>query len=38
VFLKTQFSDLEGEISGRFFLIPDYNSYKILLKSLGLEG
>ena len=38
VFLKTQFNDLEGEISGHFFLIPDYNSYKILLKSLGLEG
>ena len=37
IFLKTQFSDLEGDISGHFFLIPDYNSYKILIKSLGLE-
>ena len=37
LFLKTQFNDLEGDISGHFFLIPDYNSYKILLKSLGLE-
>ena len=38
LFLKTQFNDLEGDVSGHFFLIPDYNSYKILLKSLGLEG
>jgi len=37
VFLKTQFNDLEGDIAGHFFLIPDYNSYTILLKSLGLE-
>ena len=36
--LKTQFNDLEGYISGHFFLIPDYNSYKILLNALGLEG
>jgi len=38
LFLKTQFNDLAGEISGHFFLIPDYNSYKMLLKALGLEG
>ena len=38
LFLKTQFKDLEGEIAGHFFLIPDYSSYKILLKALGLEG
>ena len=38
LFLKTQFNDLEGEISGHFFLIPDYNSYKILLNALGLEN
>ena len=37
LFLKTQFNDLEGEISGHFFLIPDYKSYKILLNALGLE-
>ena len=37
LFLKTQLDDVEGEISGHFFLIPDYSSYKILLKSLGLE-
>jgi len=37
LFLKTQFNDLEGDIAGHFFLIPDYNSYKILIKSLGLE-
>jgi len=38
LFLKTQFNDLEGDIAGHFFLIPDYSSYKILIKSLGLEG
>ena len=38
LFLKTQFNDLEGDISGHFFLIPDYNSYKILLNALGLES
>jgi len=38
LFLKTRFNDLEGDISGHFFLIPDYNSYKILLNSLGLES
>ena len=37
LFLKTQFVDPSKEMSGHFFLIPDYNSYKILLKSLGLE-
>jgi len=38
LFLKTQFGDLSGDINGHFFLIPDYNSYKILLNALGLEG
>jgi len=38
LFLKTQFNDLSGDINGHFFLIPDYNSYKILLNALGLEG
>ena len=38
LFLKTQFNDLEGEISGHFFLIPDYSSYKVLLNAIGLEG
>ena len=38
LFLKTQFNDLAGDISGHFFLIPDYNSYRILLNALGLEG
>ena len=37
LFLNTQFSDNEGDINGHFFLIPDYNSYKILLEALGLE-
>jgi len=37
LFLKTQFNDLAGEVNGHFFLIPDYNSYKILLNALGLD-
>ena len=37
LFLKTQFNDLAGDINGHFFLIPDYNSYEILLSALGLE-
>ena len=38
LFLKTQFSERDGESTGHFLLIPDYSSYKILLNSLGLEG
>jgi len=38
LFLKTQFNDPEGHSSGHFFLIPDYNSYKILLNALGLDS
>ena len=38
LFLKTEFNDSSGQIAGHFFLIPDYSSYKILLKALGLEG
>ena len=38
LFLKTQFNDPAGNIGGHFFLIPDYNSYKMLLSALGLEG
>jgi chemotaxis protein CheC len=37
LFLKTQFNDASGDISGHFFLIPDYSSYKKLLNALGLE-
>ena len=37
LFLKTRFNDLEGDISGHFFLIPDYSSYKILINALGLD-
>jgi len=36
--MKTRFDDLSGDISGHFFLIPDYNSYKMLLNALGLDG
>lgn len=35
--MKTEFRDLEGDVDGHFFLIPDYTSYKMLLSSLGLD-
>ena len=38
LFLKTQFNDLAGDVNGHFFLIPDYNSYKMLINALGLDG
>ena len=38
LFLKTQFNDPDGDINGHFFLIPDYNSYRMLLSALGLEA
>lgn len=38
LFLKTQFRDLEKEMSGQFFLIPDFSSYKVLIDSLGIES
>jgi len=38
LFLKTQFNDSDGDVAGHFFLIPDYESYRILLNALGLDG
>ncbi|MCL2627809.1 MAG: chemotaxis protein CheC [Oscillospiraceae bacterium] len=37
LFLNTRFNDPSGDVNGHFFLIPDYYSYKMLLKALGLE-
>ena len=37
LFLKTQFSDIETDMAGHFFLLPDLESYKVLMKSLGIE-
>lgn len=36
LFLNTNFTDKSKEIRGHFFLIPDYESYNTLMKSLGL--
>lgn len=36
--LQTKFSDIDKEMAGHFFLIPDYESYKLLMKSLGMES
>lgn len=35
--LKTNFADVDKVMSGHFFLIPDYESYRILMQSLGME-
>lgn len=37
LFLGTEFKDEGRTMNCHFFLIPDYNSYKILLNSLGLS-
>lgn len=37
LFLKTQFTDIDKKMAGHFFLIPDFDSYNILMKSLGLS-
>lgn len=36
--LSTKFSDMDKEMAGNFFLIPDFESYKKLMKSLGMES
>ena len=36
LFLRTKFSDVGKTMTGHFFLIPDFASYKLLMKSLGL--
>lgn len=35
--MKTNFTEANKKISGHFFLIPDYESYRILMQSLGME-
>ena len=37
LFMETEFIDTEHKMNGQFFLIPDLNSYSILMKSLGVE-
>lgn len=37
LFLKTNFSDVNKDMTGHFFLIPDFESYKILIESLGMS-
>lgn len=37
LFMKTEFADSQKNLAGNFFLIPNYESYKILMKSLGLD-
>jgi len=35
--LSTKFNDMDREMAGHFFMIPDYDSYKLLMKSLGMD-
>ncbi|MDR0951717.1 MAG: chemotaxis protein CheC [Oscillospiraceae bacterium] len=37
LFLDTRFSDDAKDITGNFFLIPDYESYKKLIGTLGID-
>lgn len=36
LYIETEFTDGCEKVSGEFFLIPDTNSYEILLKALGV--
>lgn len=36
--LSTKFSDMDKEMAGNFFLVPDYESYKRLMSSLGMDA
>ena len=36
--LSTTFNDMDKEMSGNFFLVPDYESYKKLMISLGMDA
>ncbi len=38
LFLETQFTGEDHEIGGQFFMIPDLNSYTVLMKSLGVDA
>ena len=37
LFLETQFADENSSIAGHFFLIPENESYRVLMESLGVE-
>ena len=38
LFIDTEFSDGDTTVEGDFFLIPDVNSYSILLRALGVSS
>ena len=38
LYIETQFTDGTEKVEGEFFLIPDADSYEILLKALGVIG
>jgi chemotaxis protein CheC len=38
LYIETEFSEGSTKVVGNFFLIPDVDSYDILLKSLGVTG
>ena len=38
LYIETEFTDGNEKVSGEFFLIPDVDSYEVLLKALGVMG
>lgn len=36
LYIETSFAEGENDVIGKFFLIPDWSSYDVLLKSLGV--
>jgi chemotaxis protein CheC len=38
LYIETEFSDGNKKVVGDFYLVPDYNTYDVLLKALGVMG
>lgn len=36
LYIETEFSDGNNKVVGDFYLVPDYNTYDVLLKALGV--
>ena len=38
LYIETEFSEGFEKVVGDFFLVPDYDTYDVLLKALGVIG
>lgn len=38
LYIETEFSDGNNKVVGDFYLVPDYDTYDVLLKALGVIG